>query len=98
MREGRSPASIGRYTHPGWLPVQALETVAADPQVDYLRLPEQVSLFDLDAPAYTTEGLAVINGPAWHTAGFRGQGSRWLSSMAVSRATPACLAANCRLR
>ena len=58
----------------GWLPFQALEAVAADPQVDYLRTPEQASLFEDDAGVYTTEGLAVINGPAWHAAGFQGAG------------------------
>ncbi len=58
----------------GWLPISALEGVAANPMVDYLRLPEQVSTFELDAGTYTTEGLAAINGPAWHSAGFLGLG------------------------
>ena len=58
----------------GWLSIQALESVAANPQVDYLRLPEQVSLFELEAGTYTTEGLAAMNGTAWHSAGFQGAG------------------------
>ncbi len=58
----------------GWLPFQALETVAGSPSVDYIRKPEQVSILDVDAGTYTTEGLAVINGPAWHSAGFQGSG------------------------
>ena len=58
----------------GWLPIQSLEIVAANPQVDYLRLPEQVTTLDLEAGTQTTEGLAVINGPAWHSAGYQGAG------------------------
>ncbi len=58
----------------GWLPFQALETIATNALVEYVQTPEQVSLFDVDAGSYTTEGLAVINGPAWHSAGFQGAG------------------------
>jgi subtilisin family serine protease len=58
----------------GWLPIQALEIVAADPQVDYLRLPEQVSIFEQDAGGATTEGLSPMNAPAWHSAGYQGAG------------------------
>jgi hypothetical protein len=57
-----------------WLPLQALETVAANPQVDYLRLPEQVSIFEQNAGGATTEGLSPMNAPAWHSAGFQGAG------------------------
>ena len=58
----------------GWLPLHALDKVSANPQVDFLRIPEQVTTFDLDVGTYTTEGLAVINGPAWHSAGIQGAG------------------------
>jgi subtilisin family serine protease len=58
----------------GWLPIAALETVAAHPSIDYLRVPEQVTLLDTNVGVYTTEGLAVMNGSAWHSAGFYGSG------------------------
>jgi len=59
----------------GWLPVDALETVAAQEDVYLIRRPAEVVLLeDLHAGHSTTEGLAVINGPAWHTAGHTGSG------------------------
>jgi len=59
----------------GWLPVEALETVAAEDNVFLIRRPAEVVLFeDLSAGNSTTEGLAVINGPAWHGAGYTGAG------------------------
>ena len=51
-----------------WVPVAALETVAAADDVYYISRPAEA--FTLA----TTEGLAVINGPAWQAAGFRGAG------------------------
>ena len=51
-----------------WIPVTALETIAAEDDVYYISRPAEA--FTLA----TTEGLAVINGPAWHAAGFRGAG------------------------
>ena len=59
----------------GWIPVGALEIVAAHKDVHLIRRPAQVHLLeDLHAGSSTTEGLAVINGPAWHTAGYTGSG------------------------
>ena len=59
----------------GWLPVAALETVAADDSVLFIRRPaELVPLENVEGGNSTTEGLAVINGPAWHTAGHTGAG------------------------
>jgi subtilisin family serine protease len=59
----------------GWLPLNALETVAADDDVYLIRRPaELVLLEDAQAGNSTTEGLAVINGPAWHAAGYKGAG------------------------
>jgi subtilisin family serine protease len=59
----------------GWLPVEALETVAAQDDIFYIRRPaELVLLEDLYVGNSTTEGLAVMNGPDWHTAGHTGSG------------------------
>lgn len=56
-----------------WLPVGALEAIAAHDDVYYVRRPAEVVLLeDLRVGNSTTEGLAVINGPAWHTAGYTG--------------------------
>lgn len=61
----------------GWLPVAELEAVAADSTVLFIRRPAELILFDVpDAVDSTTEGLAVINGPAWHAAGLTGAGVR----------------------
>jgi hypothetical protein len=40
----------------------------------FIRVPEQDSISVPDAGSYTTEGLSVINGPAWHSAGLQGSG------------------------
>jgi uncharacterized repeat protein (TIGR01451 family) len=59
----------------GWLPVDALETVAAQDDVYLIRRPSEVVLFETPhAGNSTTEGLAVINGSAWHAAGYTGSG------------------------
>lgn len=59
----------------GWLPVAALQAVAADDSVLLIRRPAELILFDTpDGVVSTTEGLAVINGPAWHAAGHTGAG------------------------
>ena len=51
-----------------WIPIGALDAIAAQDDVQYISRPaEPISMA-------TTEGLAVINGPAWHAAGFRGTG------------------------
>lgn len=59
----------------GWLPISALETVAGDDAVYLIRRPAAPVLFeDPQASAATTEGLAAINGPAWHSEGHTGAG------------------------
>ena len=58
-----------------WVPVDALETLAADENVYYIRRPAEAVLLDgPDTVDATTQGLAVINGPAWHSAGHTGSG------------------------
>jgi len=51
-----------------WVPVPALDTIAAEADVYYISRPAEAFTMA------TTEGLAVINGPAWHAAGLRGAG------------------------
>jgi subtilisin family serine protease len=59
----------------GWLPVNALERVAARDEVYYIRRPvELYPLENLYVGGATTEGLAALNGPAWHAAGYTGSG------------------------
>ena len=59
----------------GWLPIESLETVASDEDVYLIRRPpELVLLENVETVNSTTEGLNVINGPAWHAAGYRGAG------------------------
>ncbi len=57
-----------------WLPIAALDALAAENDVDTISRPAEAVLAEPLAPTATTEGLAVINGPAWHSAGFRGAG------------------------
>lgn len=59
----------------GWLPVSALDAVAACPDVYLVRRPNEGYL--LEEPqvgARTTEALSVMNATAWHSAGYRGAG------------------------
>lgn len=59
----------------GWLPIRSLEVVANHEDVYLIRRPpELVFLGDALAGSLTTEGLAALNGPAWHTAGHTGTG------------------------
>jgi subtilisin family serine protease len=58
----------------GWLPVQSLETAAAQEEFDLLKTPQRAILLETDLGAYTTEGLSLINAPAWHAAGYKGYG------------------------
>ncbi len=59
----------------GWLPIGALETVAMDENVYLIRQPAGLVLFeDIKAGNSTTEGLAVLNGSTWHSAGYTGTG------------------------
>ncbi|MGQ9677551.1 MAG: S8 family serine peptidase, partial [Chloroflexota bacterium] len=55
----------------GWLPFEALENVAAQESVLYIRQPIEAQLLEGYA---TTEGLAPMNASAWHAAGYRGSG------------------------
>ncbi len=59
----------------GWLPVDTLEVVAAQEDVYFIRRPIQAfPMESLYIGNSTTEGLAVINGQAWHAAGHTGSG------------------------
>lgn len=57
----------------GWLPPAALQTVADEESVFYLRHPIAPTLFEFDDGA-TTEALSVINAPAWHSSNYQGAG------------------------
>jgi|GEM_PF-1619073 len=60
-----------------WLPVDALETVAASPDVLYIRRPMEFALAgEVDLSAYTSEGVGAMNATTWHGAGYRGSGVR----------------------
>jgi len=59
----------------GWLPVDALETVAAEEDVYFIRRPIRAfPLESLYVGNSTTEGLSVINAATWHAAGHTGSG------------------------
>ena len=61
----------------GWLPRAALQTIAARQDVFRIRRPaiaDQAG--EVTAGNLTTEGLGLMNGPAWHTAGYTGAGVR----------------------
>lgn len=51
-----------------WVPVTQLEAISQDDNVDYLSRPGEV------VTMATTEGSAVMNAPAWHSAGLKGAG------------------------
>ncbi|MBV7332568.1 S8 family serine peptidase [Chloroflexi bacterium TSY] len=55
----------------GWLPVEALSTVAAHPDVHLIRRPARAIRFQGHS---VTEGAAVMEVSPWHEAGWRGQG------------------------
>jgi hypothetical protein len=58
-----------------WLPVEVLQTIAEIDQIHYIRRPDQIlPIEELNAGSLTTEGLAAINGSAWHAAGYQGAG------------------------
>lgn len=58
-----------------WVPVTALEALAASDDVSYLKRPAPlVELEEGPVLNATSEGLAAINAPAWHAAGYRGAG------------------------
>lgn len=59
----------------GWLPIDNLLDLSARQDIYLIRRPEQAILLDKSLSAgSTSEGLAAINAPAWHTAGHRGAG------------------------
>ena len=59
----------------GWLPIEALEKVAAENDVYFIRRPTPIyPLENLQVGSSTTEGLGVLNGLAWHAAGHTGVG------------------------
>ncbi len=61
----------------GWLPIGALEAVAAHDDVYLIRRPAELVVPDSAlAGNSTTEGFDAMNGPAWHTAGYTGRGIR----------------------
>ena len=59
-----------------WLPVGALDAMAALADVDYISRPAEAILLEDTAAGLdvTTEGLAAMNGPVWQSAGYRGAG------------------------
>ena len=60
-----------------WLPVGSLEQVAAHRDVHFIRRPALAyALEDPIVGGSTTEGLTVMNGLAWHAAGYTGAGVR----------------------
>ncbi|MFO7743462.1 MAG: S8 family serine peptidase [Anaerolineae bacterium] len=59
----------------GWLPIDKLEVVAAHDDIHLIRRPAEAILLEVERTgSQTTEGLTVINGEAWHGAGYRGAG------------------------
>ncbi len=59
----------------GWLPINTLERVADQGEIYYIRQPiELYPLEKLYVGNATTEGVAALNGPAWHAAGYTGSG------------------------
>ncbi len=59
----------------GWLPVAALKGAAGLDGVRMVRRPaEAVLMENLSVGASTTQGLAAIEGPAWHAMGYTGNG------------------------
>ena len=57
----------------GWLPIDKIETVAADENILFIRRPaELVTLNDMQTVDSTSEGLSVMNATSWHDAGYKG--------------------------
>lgn len=52
----------------------ALAALLESDSVDYVRRPPEPVLFDVESPAATSEGAAVLNANAWHAAGYSGGG------------------------
>ncbi|MBN1641757.1 MAG: S8 family serine peptidase [Anaerolineae bacterium] len=67
----------GKTLIQGWVPVSALLSLAARPDVYAILRPHQaVFLEGIEAGGTTTEALAAIGAEAWHAAGFTGAGVR----------------------
>ena len=65
------------------VPIDSVEALAARPDVLYVREPQRAVADDTAAPsgpadvaAVTSEGVAVSNALAWHSAGYTGEGVR----------------------
>jgi hypothetical protein len=81
--QGSREVSFARELVQADVSVETLRRLADHPDVKAVRRPTYaprpsrrpvaVSTLEL-AGTYTTEGLAAMNGPAWHSAGFTGQG------------------------
>ncbi|MEM8533084.1 MAG: S8 family serine peptidase [Chloroflexota bacterium] len=57
-----------------WMPVEELQSASEIDGVHYIRQPETVvPLGNLQTGTSTTEGVAIINGPAWQAEGYEGQ-------------------------
>lgn len=68
-------ASLDNSLLQAWLPISALEKVAASKNVYMIREPSHlIPLEETASDVSTSEGLAAMNAPAWHDAGFRGKG------------------------
>lgn len=58
-----------------WLPAAELIRLSENQDILYIRKPEEVVLFESQqVGASTTEGLAAMNGVAWHNNGYTGAG------------------------
>lgn len=58
-----------------WLPASELIRLSEDQDILYIRKPAEVILFESQqVGASTTEGLAAMNGVAWHNNGYKGAG------------------------
>jgi subtilisin family serine protease len=57
-----------------WIPAAELDAVAGNPAVVFLRHPSYLVEQETENLSAQTEGLAALNGNAWHNAGYRGFG------------------------
>ena len=59
-----------------WLPVTAIASFAARPDVAYMRTPEEAIPLEESAitAGATTEGVAIAGADTWHAAGYKGAG------------------------
>lgn len=59
-----------------WIPLDQLESVAADTAVAFIAQPSYLVELDVNDTSATSEGLAALNVFQWHNAGQRGAGVR----------------------